>query len=57
MTITLENDSDVIVYALEIKISFARENQYLFVVNCAWWIAGIIGFDSGLIALINNLVF
>jgi hypothetical protein len=57
MTITLENNSDVIVYALEKIISFARENQYLFMANCAWWIAGIIGFDSGLIAHINNLVF
>jgi hypothetical protein len=57
MTITFENDSDVIVYALEKIISFARENQYLFVANCAWWIAGVIGLDSGLIAHINNLAF
>jgi hypothetical protein len=49
MTITFENDSDVIVYALEKIISFARGNQYLFVANCLWWIAGIIGLDKGLI--------
>jgi hypothetical protein len=45
------------VYALEKIISFAQENQYLLVANCAWLIAGIIGLDSGIIAYINNLVF
>jgi hypothetical protein len=55
MTITFETDSDVIIYALEKIISFARENQFLFVANCAWWIAGIIGLDSGLITYIDNL--
>jgi hypothetical protein len=55
MTITFENDSDVIVYALEKIISFARENQYLFVANCIWWIAGVIGLDSGLTIFIDNL--
>jgi hypothetical protein len=55
MTITFGNDSDVIVYALEKIISFARENQYLVVANCVWWIAGIIGLDSGLTIFIDNL--
>jgi hypothetical protein len=55
MTITFESDSDVTVYALEKTISFARVNQYLFVANCAWWIAGIIGLHSGLIIFIDNL--
>jgi len=55
MTITFENDSEVIVYALETIISFARENQYLFMANYAWWIAGIIGLDSWLIIHIDNL--
>jgi hypothetical protein len=55
MTITFETDSDVIVYALEKIVSFAKENQYLFVANCAWWIAGIIGLDSGLTTFIDNL--
>jgi len=55
MTITFENDSDVIVYALEKIISFAREKQYLFVANCAWWIAGTLGLDSGLTIFIDNL--
>jgi hypothetical protein len=55
MTITFEKDADVIVYALEKIISFARENQYLFVANCTWWIAGKIGLDSGLTIYIDNL--
>jgi hypothetical protein len=33
MTITCENKPDVIVYAFEKIIFFARENQYLFVGN------------------------
>jgi hypothetical protein len=55
MTVIFKNNSDVIVYALEKIVSFARENQYLFVANCVWWIAGIIGLDSGLTIHIDNL--
>jgi hypothetical protein len=55
MAITFETDANVIVYALEKIVSFARENQYLFVANCAWWIAGITGLDSGLTIFIDNL--
>jgi hypothetical protein len=55
MTITFENDSDVIVYALENIISFARDNRYFFVANCVWWIAGILGLESGLMIFIDNL--
>jgi len=55
MPITFENDSDVIVYALEKIISFARNIQHIFVANCVWWIAGVIGLDDGLKIHINNL--
>jgi hypothetical protein len=55
MTITFETESDVIVYALEKIISFARDSQYLFVANCVWWIASIIGLEQGLIDHIDNL--
>jgi hypothetical protein len=55
MTLTFENDNDVIVYALEKIIAFARKNQFLFVANCAWWLAGVTGLDSGLITYIDNL--
>jgi hypothetical protein len=55
MTITFENDSDVIVYTLKKIISFAREQQFLFVANCVWLIAGVTGLDSGLVVHIDNL--
>jgi len=55
MPIIFENDSDVIVYALEKIISFARNIQHLFVANCVWWIAGILGFDGNLRIHIDNL--
>jgi len=48
MTITFENDNDVIVYALEKIISYAREYQYFFVANCTWWIASIYGLENQL---------
>jgi hypothetical protein len=54
MTLTFECDKDVIVYALEKIIVFAKENQYLFVANCVWWIAGVIGLDSSLTTFIDN---
>jgi hypothetical protein len=55
MTITFNNDADIIVYALEKIVSFARENQFLFVANCAWWIAGVIGLDFELTRHIDSL--
>jgi len=55
MPITFENDSNVIVYALEKIISFARNIQHIFVGNCVWWIAGVIGLDDGLKINIDNL--
>jgi hypothetical protein len=55
MTTTFENDSEVIIYALEKIVSFAREKQYLFVANCVWWIASVIGLEQGLIIHIDNL--
>jgi hypothetical protein len=39
MTITFENDSEVIVYALENAIAHARRTQQIFVVQCMWWLA------------------
>jgi len=55
MTITSENDNDVIVYGLEKIISFRRERQNLFAAHCVWWIASLIGLDSGLVIYIDNL--
>jgi hypothetical protein len=55
MTITFENDNDVIVYAFEKVIAYARRTQQIFVAHCVWWLASIIGLESGLINYIDNL--
>jgi hypothetical protein len=55
MTITFENDNDVIVYALEKVISYARRTEQLFVAQCVWWLVSIIGLEQRLIIHINNL--
>jgi len=55
MTITFQNESDVIVYALEKLISYARRTQQIFVAQCVWWLASIIGLEQGLIIHIDNL--
>ena len=56
MTITFDNDKDVIVYALEKIISFSRDTQYLFVANWVWWISGIVGLTDALVIPIDHLV-
>jgi len=55
MTITFENDNDVIVYALEKVISYARRTQQIFVAQCVWWLASIIGLEQGLANYIDNI--
>jgi hypothetical protein len=55
MIITFQNDNDVIVYALEKIISYARNNQYIFLAQSVWWISSIIGLHEGLVIHINNL--
>jgi len=55
MTITFENDNDVIVYALEKVISYARGTQQIFVAQCIWWLASIIGLEQALVIHIDNL--
>ena len=55
MTITYENDNDVIVYSLEKIFSYARKHQYIFVAQSVWWIVSIIGLTDGLVSHIENL--
>jgi hypothetical protein len=55
MTITFENYHDVIVYALEKIISHTRRTQQIFVAQCVWRLASIIGLEQGLIIHIDNL--
>jgi hypothetical protein len=55
MSLTFENENDVIVYALQKIIEFTRINQYLSVANCVWWIARVTGLDTGLTIHIDYL--
>jgi hypothetical protein len=55
MTITFESDKDVIIYALEMIISSARNNQYIFLAQSVWWISSIIELQEGLVIHIDNL--
>jgi len=55
MTITFENDNDVIVYAFDKVISYAKRTQQIFVAQCVWWLASIIGLEQGLVNYIDNI--
>ena len=55
MTLSFENDNDVIVYALEKIILFARRFQHIFAAQCVWWIASIIGVEPELVKHIDKL--
>jgi len=55
MTIAFENDNNVIIYALEQIISFARKNQNIFIAQCVWWLSSIIGVQHGLVTPIDNI--
>jgi hypothetical protein len=54
MTITFENDNDVIVYTLEKVIAYARRTQQVFVAQCVWWLASIVGLEQELVIFIDN---
>jgi hypothetical protein len=55
MTITFDNDSDIIVYALEKLSSHARRTQPIFVPQCVWWLVSVIGLEQDLVHHIDNL--
>jgi hypothetical protein len=55
MTLSFESDKDVIIYALEKIISYAREYQYIFLAQSVWWISSILHLQEGLIIHIDNL--
>jgi hypothetical protein len=56
MPITFENDNDIIVYALEKVIAYARRTEQIFVAQCVWWLASIIGLELGLVRYIDTLL-
>jgi hypothetical protein len=45
MTITFENNNDVIVYSLEKVILYASRTRQIFVAQCVWWLALVIGLE------------
>jgi hypothetical protein len=49
MMITFENENDVIIYALEKVIAFARRTQQIILAQCVWWIASVARFEQGLV--------
>jgi hypothetical protein len=55
MTITFDNDNDVIVYALEKIIFYARNNQYIFLAQNIWCISSIIGLQAGVVSHVDTL--
>jgi len=55
MMITFENDNDVIVYAFEKVIAYARRTQQIFVAQCVWWLASIMGLEQGLVIYLDNI--
>jgi len=55
MTLSFENESDVLIFAFERLINYARINQYLFVANCVLWIVNVMGLDEALRNYIDTL--
>jgi len=55
MPITFENDNNVIGYALECVITYARRTQQIFVAQCVWWLASIFGLERELVSHIDKL--
>jgi hypothetical protein len=43
------------VYTIEKVISYARRTQQIFVAQCVWWLASIIGFEQGLVNYGDNI--
>jgi len=55
MAITFENNNAVIIYALECIISYTKRTQQIFVAQCVWWLASIIGLEQELVSHIDKL--
>jgi len=55
MPITFENDHNIIIYPFEWVKSHARRTQQIFVGQCVWWLALIVGQEQGLVFHINRL--
>jgi len=54
MTIICDNDNEVLLYALERIINYARNNQYILIAQCVWWVESTIGLESKSVEYIDN---
>jgi len=55
MTVTFENDINIIVYAQDQVIAYDRRIEQIVVAQCIWWLASVWGLEEGLIVHIDNL--
>jgi len=55
MTMSFKNNNNVIVYALEKVITYARINQHIFLAQSVWWISSIIGLQAEQVSNIDKL--
>jgi hypothetical protein len=53
MTFSFKNDNDIIVYALEKVVSYASRFQHVFLAQCVWWLASVIGLEQELVTFID----
>ena len=54
MSITFENESDILVWTFAKLIVTFQQHQYLFAAQCMWWIAALVQLDPALRYFIDN---
>jgi len=48
MSITFEHEANILVWTFGKLITIFWEQQYLFVVQCAWWLSAVVGLKPAL---------
>ena len=57
MSITFENEADIILWTLAKPLVTFQERQYLFAAQCIWWIGALLQLDPALRYFIDNREF
>jgi len=57
VSITFQNEADIILWTLAMLLVTFEEQQYLFAAQCIWWIAALVQLDPALKYLINHRKF
>jgi len=57
MSITFDNEADIIVWTLAKVLVIVEQRQYLFTAQCIWWIAALVPLDPALRYIIDNQKF